>query len=283
MEKNALPVKADLPEAAGFRVDMGQYPGENEPSLIIVLQDEDFKDVFTSLLEDMVSRLEMVNTSKECVAVLINRLSTWKSFMKGFKKDGLTVEQQRGLFGELHVFGELLFPRFGNKIVDAWVGPEDASQDFQLNGTAVEVKTTVQKKPQNISISNERQLDKGALDALFLTNISVEENAATGITLKEKVQEIKNLLGDSVPSQVRLTERLNLMGYNDAQADNYEKKYDVRSMSIYTVGDEFPKIVADDLMEGVGNIRYSVTIDVCSQYLLTEAEFYKYIDGGANK
>ena len=278
INKNALPEKTDLPEAAGFRVDIGQFPGDKNPSLIIVLQDEDCKDVFSALLEDMVSRLEMVNSDKECVAVLVNRLSTWKSFMKGYLKKGLTPEQQRGLFGELHVLGYLLISRFGNRMVDAWVGPDDASQDFQFDGIAVEVKTTIQKKPQHISISNERQLDRGTLDVLVLANISVDENAATGMTLKEKVDEIKDLLGDSVPSQVRFTERLNLVGYNDLQADGYDKRYDVRSTSLYSVEDDFPKIVADDLMDGVGNIRYSVTIDVCTQYLLTEEEFYQSIN-----
>ena len=278
VEENTLPVKADLPGAAGFRVDIGKFHGDQKPSLIIVLQDEDFKDVFSTFLEDMVSSLEMVKSDKECVTVLINRLSTWKSFMKVYQKKGLTPEQQRGLFGELHVLGQLLISRFGSRMVDAWVGPDGATQDFQFDGTAVEVKTTVQKKPQHISISNERQLDKGTLDTLVLANISVDENAATGMTLKEKVNEIKDLLGDSVPSQVRFTERLYLVGYNDLQADHYDKSYDVRSTSLYSVEDDFPKIVADDLMDGVGNIRYSVTIDVCTQYLLTEEEFYQSID-----
>ncbi len=279
VEQSALPRRSDLPETAGFRVDNGQFRGDDKPSIIIVLQDEDFKGVFTVLLEDLVHRLDKAASDKECVAIMVNRLATWKSFMKGYRSKGLTPEEQRGLFGELYFLENILIPHYGSRLVEAWVGPEKANQDFQYNGCAIEVKTSIQKRPQQISISNERQLDNGAFRHLFLWHISLDENQTAGQTLAEKVRKVRDLLGQSIPMQIQLSDKLNSFGYNETQALMYSKKYAVRSSEFFLVGKGFPRILESNLMEGVGNIRYSISLDVCGQFTIEEDRFHELLCG----
>lgn len=279
--QSAVPARSDLPDAAGFRVDYGQFPGEDKPSIVIVLQNEDFKSVFTVLLEDLVERLELARNDKECVAIMINRLAIWKSFMKGYRPEGLTPDEQRGLFGELHFLENCLIPRYGPRIVEAWVGPENANQDFHYNDCAVEVKTTVQKKPQHIRISNERQLDQGSFRHLFLWHISVDETQTAGETLCEKVKSVRELLGDSVPMQIRFTDKLNIFGYNESQTSMYSRVYAPRFSEFFLAGIGFPRIVEPDLMDGVGNIRYSISLDVCERFAVDENTFHVLLSAGA--
>ena len=274
VEQNALPAKNELPDAAGFRVDHGIFPGDNNPSIVIVLQDEDFKEVFTVLLGDLVSRLDKTKTDKECVAVLINRLATWKSFMKGFRSKGLTPEQQRGLYGELDFLEKHLIPHVGPRVIEAWVGPEEAHQDFHHDGCAIEVKTSIQKRPEHIYISSERQLDSNAFRNLILKHISLDENDTSGETLEEKIEKIRASLGESVPMQILFTEKLNSVGYNEVQAGMYKKKYSIRSSEFFHVKDGFPKIIETDIMNGIGNIRYSIALDVCREFEIDDKEFH---------
>lgn len=279
VEQKALPAKNELPDAAGFRVDHGIFPGDNNPSIVIVLQDEDFKEVFTVLLGDLVSRLDKTKTDKECVAVLINRLATWKSFMKGFRSKGLTPEQQRGLYGELDFLEKHLIPHVGPRVIEAWVGPEEAHQDFHHDGCAIEVKTSIQKRPEYISISSERQLDSAAFRHLFLWHISLDENDTSGQTLLEKIQSIRSSLGESVPMQIEFTEKLHSFGYNEVQSSMYSKKYSIRSSEFFHVEKGFPRIVETDAMDGIGNIRYSITLDVCGQFEIDEKKFHELLNG----
>ncbi len=279
VEQSALPARSDLPDAAGFRIDHGQFPGDDKPSIIIVLQDNDFKGVFTVLLEDLVQRLDKAGNDKECVTIMVNRLATWKSFMKGYRSKGLTPEEQRGLFGELYFLENYLIPPYGPRLVEAWVGPEEANQDFQHNGCAIEVKTTIQKRPQHISISNERQLDPGSFRHLFLWHISVDENPTVGETLSEKIRTVRDLLGESVPMQIKFTDKLNNYGYNETQASMYSRKYALRSSEFFMAGEGFPRIIESDLMEGVGNIRYSIALDMCGQFAIEEDVFHKLLSG----
>ena len=278
VEQKVLPSKSELPDAAGFRVDTGNFPGEADPSIIIVLQDEDFKEVFSVLLEDLVNRLDNTKTDKECVTVMVNRLATWKSFMKGFRSDGLSPQEQRGLYGELDFLEKHLIPQIGPRVVEAWVGPEEAHQDFQHDGCAIEVKTTIQKKPQHISISSERQLDPVAFRHLFLLHIALDENQTAGETLSQKIEKVRALLGDSVPMQIKFTEKLQSYGYNESQSSLYTKNYAIRSCEFFHVVDGFPRIVESDVMSGIGNIRYSISLDVCGQFEIYEQKFHELLN-----
>lgn len=114
---------------------------------------------------------------------LLNRFEKWKSLFDKVGLQGLTPEEQRGLFGELFFIRKYIQHRSSAvKIIDSWLGPTRHFRDFQSGSWALEVKTTHGNNHQKIQISSERQLDSSNLDNLFLYHLSLDVRPQSGET-----------------------------------------------------------------------------------------------------
>ncbi len=276
VEADFLPSKEDFSATRGFRAERVQFPGASEPCILLRLLDASFEDVFTSLVMDLVDHMNEVSTQRERVKTFLNRLRRWQYFMKGFREEGLSPEAQRGLYGELHFFETVLCPRRGSKMIEAWTGPSRTHQDFQFSTCAVEVKTSIQKQPQVISIANEKELDEVPYSHLFLWHASLDQNRTSGESLNEKVARVAMLLSEDVANASLFTDKVREYGYLESQSHLYENIfYAVRRCSFYEVRDEFPRILGGDLRKGVGQINYGISIDICSDYEINEKRFHE--------
>jgi len=276
VETEFLPSSRDFSAARGFKSERVQFPGASQPSILLRLLDASFKDVFTSLVVDLVHSMNDADTQGKMVKVFLNRLRRWQYFMKGFREEGLSADEQRGLYGELHFFEAVLFPRHGAMSISAWTGPDRVHQDFQFNQCAVEVKTSIQKQPQIIAIANEKELDEVPFSHLFLWHASLDQNQTSGESLNEKIVRIANLISEEAEASSLFADKLREYGYLDAQAHLYENIfYAVRRCAFYHVRDEFPRILVRDLRLGVGQINYGISIDVCSEYSVDENKFHE--------
>ena len=147
----------------------------SQPHLGVRLRDPACADVFTALAEDVAPRVAAAGGAKQAAAELLGRLRRWQQFLTA-SHDELSVEAQRGLWGELHVLRTHLLPALGAAAtVEGWKASAAAHQDFQFAGGAVEVKTTAAKQPQSVRITSERQLDDTGVGALFLHVVVVDE------------------------------------------------------------------------------------------------------------
>ncbi|WP_208910114.1 PD-(D/E)XK motif protein [Paracidovorax avenae] len=61
----------------------------------------------------------------------------------------LSTAEQIGLFGELWVLSNVLFPTLGSRVCHLWSGPESERHDFVGQGVHVEVKTTTRSEPKH--------------------------------------------------------------------------------------------------------------------------------------
>ena len=61
----------------------------------------------------------------------------------------LSMNEQIGLFGELWVLSNVLFPTLGTRVCYLWSGPENERHDFVGQGVHVEVKTTTKSEPRH--------------------------------------------------------------------------------------------------------------------------------------
>ena len=275
VDSDFLPSQQDFPVTRGFRAERVHFPGASQPCILRRLLDASFKDVFTSLVLDLVDHMNGAAGQAERVKTFMNRLRRWQYFMKGFREEGLSPESQRGLYGELHFFETVLFPRYGAGIVAAWTGPERAHQDFQFSECAVEVKTSIQKQPHIISIANAKELDEVPYEYMFLWHASLDQNRSSGETLNEKVSRVAHLLSEDAAASALYSDKLREYGYLESQTQLYDNIfYAVRNCNFYHVRDEFPRILASDLRKGVGQIGYGISIDVCSDYSIDENIFY---------
>ena len=270
VSRAALPPRREWPECRGLElisVGLG-----SQPHLGVRLRDAACADVFTALAEDVAPRVAAASGAKQAAAELLGRLRRWQQFLTA-ARDILSVEAQRGLWGELHVLRSHLLPALGAAAtVVGWKASAAAHQDFQFSGGAVEVKTTAAKQPQSVRITSERQLDDTGVGALFLHVVVVDErevpagDGAPGQSLPTLIADIRTELSAD-PALTAFNDRLLDRGWLGAHASRYEgRRWTVRSERTYQVLHGFPRLAEVDLPAGVGDVNYAVSLAACEPF-----------------
>lgn len=156
--------------ARGFVLEKKWNADAGRTRISLTLTDRKYRELFAALACDVAEKVARASTvEKGCIA-LVNRLAHWKRFLKATGDDGLSVERQTGLYGELLVLKALFerMPRDPGAAISAWLGPTGANQDFSRLGKAVEVKSTVANDFSGVQVASERQLDESAFSVLLL-------------------------------------------------------------------------------------------------------------------
>lgn len=245
--------------------------------LLLKLLNIQNKDIFSVLCEDLMSNISSMTNEGTLVKELLNRFEKWASLFDKATSQGLSAEEQRGLYGELFFLRKFLqvHPDFMN-ILNSWVGPERQIRDFQSDNWSLEVKTTCDNNHQKVHVSSERQLDTVNLEALFLYHISLETRQNSGETLNDIVQYILDLLSPDLTSQNRFRNKLLEAGYFDHHRNIYDKTgYFIRQDFFYKVEKNFPRIEENDIRDGVGDVKYSIVISQCSGFKRTDEQVFK--------
>jgi hypothetical protein len=248
--------------------------------LTIILINSDHGEVFSVFCEDLVSAVSSIADDNIVLEKLLNRLEKWKSLFDKASFSGLNPEEQVGLYGELF-FIRLWINKSSNlnRCIHAWVGPDMEIRDFQLNDWGLEVKASKTKNHQKVYISSERQLDTSNLNNLILFHLSLEEQQDNGETLNEIVDEISDKLQNNTITLTEYKTKLFQAGYYKHHAVIYDAiGYQIRSISYYLVRDEFPRIEESDVRKGVGNIKYSIVLSDCMNYLINENVVFEIIN-----
>lgn len=238
------------------------------------------KDVFAVLCENLILSVVQMNDEKEIIRTVINQLVKWKTLFDKRISEGLSVEQQQGLFGELVFLHKCLLQQDVNpfNVLNSWVGVDAALRDFQGSTWAIEVKTTATNNPQRIIINGERQLDETLFENLFLFHCSVEVSNGNGETLNQKIADIRYLLKSNAFALNIFNSKLLEVGYFDTHSNKYgNKSYKIRSENFYRIADNFPRIKENELRSGVSNVKYNIILSMCDEYLLPESELLNII------
>ena len=246
---------------------------ENSRFLSIQLLDIYSKDVFSALCENLILSVIDLPSEKKRIRTVINQLEKWKSMFDKVNSEGLTIAQQQGLFGELHFLEKFFSCRdvASNDVLHTWVGVDADLRDFQGINWAVEVKTSATNNPQTVKINGERQLDETLLDTLFLYHCSVEVSKRNGQSLPQKIAKIRERLNNDTIALNSFNAKLFEFGYIDRQEHLYNNRcYQIRNESFYQINDDFPRIKENELRKGVGDVKYSIILDRCNEYLVSE-------------
>lgn len=252
----------------------------NTKLLVIELLYPTSKDVFAVLCENLIQSVIQINSEQKIIRTVINQLNKWKTLFDKSSSDGLSTEQQQGLFGELVFLQKCLLQQDANplNVLKSWVGVDAALRDFQCSNWAVEVKTTATNNPQRVTINGERQLDETLLENLFLFHCSVEVSNGNGETLNQKIANIRSFLDSNIPALNVFNSKLFEVGYFDDHANKYEKRfYKIRSENYYKITDDFPRIKENELRSGVSGVRYDIILAMCDEYLITENQLLNTI------
>lgn len=245
---------------------------EKNKMLLIELLDYSNRDIFSILCEDLIVSVSKLVTEESIIRAALNQLEKWKSLFEKYNSIGLTPSEQQGLFGELHFLQKYLSYNFEQtSILNTWVGVDKALRDFQYNNWALEVKTTAGNNHQKASISSERQLDETLLENLYLYHLSVEVSKGNGENLNNKIASIRHKFENNTIALNIFNAKLLEVGYFDKHAEIYKERcYQLRQENFYKIEKDFPRIKENEIRDGVGDVKYSVILSQCKEYLISE-------------
>ncbi len=274
-----------LVQSRAVSVDARRSADGTRLVLALSLTDRAFQEVFSVLVDDVAAAAAAAANDHDATVVLLARLEAWRELLDEQAAAGLSTQFRRGLFGELHALTRLLLPRMqARAAVSSWTGPFRANQDFQYEHCALEVKATAGQQPQTLVISNERELDDKGVGRLYLLHVSLDERqGGEGMSLNAAVDRALDELHDLV-GQRELRDRLVRYGYLESQRELYdEPRYSVRGSGLYRVTGAFPRITEADLPEGVGAVRYTLTLSAIKDHAVAVEELYTDLGGTRNR
>jgi len=251
------------------------FPDETKSErnyLLFKLLNNDYKDIFSVLCEDLIMNISSVTNEDHLFRELLKRFEKWKSLFTKAAASGLSAEEQRGLFGEIYCLRKLLkFNANFTYAINSWVGPEKRPRDFQYSKWAIEVKTTHGNNHQIIHINSELQLDTTNLDHLFLYHLSLDILQHSGETLNQIIESVRCILSVDIFALIAFNTKLLEAGYFSHHLEKYESAgYFVRQNSYYWIRNNFPRIEEKDIRLGVGEVKYSIITSYCTEYKVSE-------------
>jgi hypothetical protein len=234
----------------------------------IILLENSLKDVFSMFIEDILGNLSSLGDAQQAISTINQRVNYWRKLFSKVSGETLSIEKQRGLFGELLLLETLL--KAGDKhslVLNSWRGVYSSNQDFAMETKAIEVKTSKAGTPKVI-ISNEHQLDYSCWEGLFLLVILVNESSGKDNSLSSKIKEIRLLLKDDSLLQDEFQAKLNEIGISPRSEDEYnEISFSVRSLRYYRIVKGFPVIMASSFIDTpISSVKYQIDITACSKF-----------------
>jgi len=256
-----------------FETVVLDIPKSNTKHIRLILTDREHKDVFITVCEDLIEKLQYCRSGEDRKVELELFIKRWTRFFERCGTDGLSQSHQVGLFGELWWLHKMISSSIDSMIaVESWRGCEKSYYDFEFGTKILEVKTTMTKEPRKVTINNERQLDDRGLESLHLFVLSLTRlNNDETITLPELIKDIRNIIDGSISGRI-FDNKLVSAGYIDAYASLYINGYVVKKQELFKIKEGFPRII--NMPEGTGNLKYSVTISACASY---KKEITEYI------
>lgn len=146
-----------------------------------------------------------------------------------------------------------------NKKKSLWMGPETASHDIQSDTYNLEVKSTLSKYKNEITISGQFQLINNS--KLFIVYVKMEE-VVHGMSINSLVSELVKL-GENEDS---INKKLIKLGYEMGASIRDTAQFRINEIRYYPVDEEFPQITPDSFVggivpKGIKKIVYTVDLE----------------------
>lgn len=253
-------------------LDIGYRKLGARDSLLVVLRDKEQIGIFASLCLDIAEAGEQGETSADALDRTLRRTLRWHHLLRGGSSGCLSVEEQRGLIGELQ-FLQLLCSEIGAAAaVESWRGPEDSAKDFELHGMCVEVKARRGAAKPQVQISSADQLaDVAGADVFMLVQDVESAVKPEGMTLTDHVQVVEDIFQTANMAAYGTWERLLMMTGFDWLHDYNDRRWVVGSRVVFRVFGEFPRMPTP-IPTGVLNVKYVISLDACSAFTVDDDE-----------
>lgn len=257
---------AALPEGRGFRVERpeGQFLGGTHEWFSLSRQATGSLEMFATMAADVIALLEASRQvgDDRLFQLFVGRIRAWQEFMEKGRDGVLGAEAEVGLFGELIVLVDLVDAGVPAAVaLDCWLGPMDAIQDFEIGPGAIEVKATIAAAGFPATIGSLEQLDDAVRQPLFVAGVRLALDD-TGLSLPGLVAVVRQKVREQMDSTALLDTRLLRVGFLDAFAERYLRRFLHIRTRLLTVDADFPRLVRGVVPPAVTKAHYVVDLDL---------------------
>jgi Putative PD-(D/E)XK family member, (DUF4420) len=272
-----------LPVLKGIDCQRMRDGSDGKRILYLKLMDSTLQDIFYRFCMDIIATCADSTSEAEVVTRMIGRTWRWHHLLRGGGDSRLSIEEQKGLIGELVVLEKLFLPLFSPRdAINAWLGPLGAPKDFEIGRIAVEVKARRGGATPYIDISSEHQLDGSGNEALYLHVIELDQTPpdSTGaFTLTTIAERICTGVRSADQGAADMLESL-LVAAGFRWEDDYSDTNWLRGPDReYLVDKGFPRVTPESFAAGVSRVRYTVSLTQCEQYRVSEESILVRLKG----
>ena len=234
-------------------------------AFVLCLKEQNQAEIFETLCRDVVNAGEAGHDVADALTRCIQRTRRWHHLLRGGRSASLSVEEQRGLVGELAFLRELASDFGPETAIEAWTGPTGSSKDFELIGSCIEVKARRAAAKPFVIISSEDQLADVAGSRLFLQVVNVSSAVLPeGHSLHDHVRITSEYFQESSNAFDAWEEALYSTGY-DPDSDYDDRRWQLGGAENYEVVEGFPR-VASPVPLGVERVRYALSLEACLRF-----------------
>lgn len=277
--------RVQLPRLKGIEVTVSDGDTSGSAVLALRLLDSSQRDLFHRLCLDIIASARDAAVEKDAVAATLARTWRWHHLLRGGGDGRLTLEEQKGLMGELLVLKRLLVSFSAHNSVQAWRGPLGAPKDFEVGRLSIEAKARRGAAVPYVAISSEHQLDTTGVDTLLLCVYELDRapiDSSEAATLAEVARRLHVSIVDADPGAAAVFESL-LMSAGFSWDDDYSDTKWLRGRElVYRVSTGFPRVTPACFPAGVLNVRYSVSLPDCEPFLLPNDALGPLLKGEAD-
>lgn len=266
----AMPAKGTISDLEGIRIGTAVQHGRGR--IVLLLNETANWELFKTLCDDLARASGVMTEEIAAVAVTLRRLQRWQDFLRRARTLVLSIEEIKGLVGELLFLEGPVVERFGwDAAIDFWKGPEDAPQDFAIHRIAVEVKCQSGSSKPSVRITSVEQLNPQLPTGYLVvqTLATAEDGAVGSFTLNSLIARIRGeLTFASNATRERFEGLVFSAGY--LQHDFYDSLIFQRiATSSYLIGEGFPRLRLDGIPSGIQKVTYQLELEACAPFAAT--------------
>ena len=236
--------------------------------LSLALQDTRFTEVFMRLVSHLVTTSRRGHTAGDAWVIVDGVLDEWKRLLRSRPLGVLSLEQLRGLIGEVW----LLLNHFSeNRTIDqvlaGWLGPLGSPQDFWFEDSGYHEAKSIGPTASHVKISSAHQLDEPGMELLVLHVPQVTETDSNATTLVGLVGQVTAALDDAGLTDDELLLRLKRLGVDLRHPYYSDNWFRITQIQAFAVLDDFPALRHSLLPDGVERVRYSLARGAIAPFL----------------
>ncbi|QPG05739.1 PD-(D/E)XK motif protein [Salinimonas marina] len=258
-------------------IQLGLEKSGEEYTLKLTLLENDYKDLFSVVCVDLAKAVENVKSLNIAISIVYRRLLRWSDLLSRSSKRTMTLNEQRGLIGELSLLKLILKKESFHtaSVINGWRGPEGDTNDLSINGVRVEVKAQLASQAKGIRVSSLQQLEDDKRE-LFVSLFRLSP-AEKGASLKSLITDIESIVAQDIELLFEFRRKYLLSGY-DSEADYAETTYNVPEPTLYGVADGFPRLTPENVPPGVSAASYFID----AQYIKPFEVLFEYLESLIN-